>query len=67
MGNLLQRLLQIMSPDAERHQHVYATLGCCSNIRIEEHEEEMTVPSKEHDPGDLGGQQAAHFGHGQRL
>ena len=56
MGNLLQRLLQIMSPDnAEHHQHVYATLGCCSNIRIEEHEEEITpVPSKEHDPGDLG-------------
>ncbi len=55
MGNLLQRLLQIMSPDAERHQHVYATLGCCSNIRIEEHEEEITpVPSNEHDPGDLG-------------
>ena len=55
MGNLLQRLLQIMSPDAEHHQHVYATLGCCSNIRIEEHEEEITpVPNKEHDPGDLG-------------
>ena len=56
MGNLLQRLLQIMSPDAERHQHVYATLGCCSNIRIEEHEEEITpVPNQEHhDPGDLG-------------
>ena len=56
MGNLLQRLLQIIAPDdAERHQHVYATLGCCSNIRIEEHEEEITpVPSKEHDPGDLG-------------
>ena len=67
MGALLQRLLHFVSPDAEHHQHVYATLGCCSNIRIEEHEEEMTVPSKEHDPGDLGGQQAAHFGHGQRL
>ena len=57
MGNLLQRLLQMVAPDnAERHQHVYATLGCCCNIRIEEHEEENTpVPSKDqHDPGDLG-------------
>ncbi len=58
MGNLLQRLLQMVSPDnAERHQHVTATFGCCSNIRIEEHEdqENTPVPSKDqHDPGDLG-------------
>ena len=54
MGALLQRLLQLVSPD-EHPQHVYATLGCCSDIRIEEHEEDITpVPSKEHDPGDLG-------------
>ena len=58
MGNLLQRLLQMVSasPDAERHQHVTATFGCCSDIRIQEHEDhENTLGSKEdHDPGDLG-------------
>ena len=59
MGNLLQRLLQMVSasPDAERHQHVTATFGCCSNIRIEEHENEentRVVSKDQHDPGDLG-------------
>ena len=59
MGNLLQKLLQMVSAslDAERHQHVTATFGCCSDIRIQEHEdhENTPVPSKEtHDPGDLG-------------
>ena len=65
MGALLQRLLHFVSPD-DHHQHVYATLGCCSNIRIEDHDDEITpVPSKEDDPGDLGRQQAAHVGHRQ--
>ena len=60
MGNLLQRFLQMVSasPDAEpSHQHVTATFGCCSNIHIEEHEdqENTPIPSKEdHDPSDLG-------------
>ncbi len=54
MGALLQRLLHLVSPDAERHDHVYATLGCCSTIRIEEHDDKIpTLPSKEHDPGHL--------------
>ena len=49
MGALLQRLLHLVSPDAERHQHVYATLGCCSNIRIDEHEDQENThaPSKD--------------------
>ena len=60
MGNLLQRFLQMVSasPDAEHsHQHVTATFGCCSNIHIEEREdqENTLVPSKEdHDPSHLG-------------
>jgi len=41
------------SPDgAERnHQHVTATLGCCSTIQIEEHEEQENThaPIKEDD------------------
>ena len=46
------------TPDADHgRQHVTATFGCCSNIHIEEHEdqENTLVPSKEdHDPSDLG-------------
>ena len=41
MGGLLQKLLLRVLPDtssAER-QHVTAALGCCSTIRIDEHEE----------------------------
>ena len=58
MGNLLQKfLLRVLSssssPDgAERnHQHVTATLGCCSTIRIEEHEEQENThaPIKDDD------------------
>ena len=40
------------SPDVERsHQHVTATLGCCSNIRIDEHEDQENThaPSKDDD------------------
>ena len=52
MGNLLQRFLQVLSAaeslDVERiHQHVTATLGCCSNIRIDEHEDQ----ENSHAPG----------------
>ena len=55
MGNLLQRFLRVLSaaesPDVERiHQHVTATLGCCSNIRIDEHDEDQEnthAPSKD--------------------
>ena len=65
MGALLQRLLHFVSPD-EHHQHVYATLGCCSNIRIEEdHDEIVPAVSKEDDPGDLGGLEAARVRHRQ--
>ena len=60
MGNLLQRILlrvlssaSASSPDgAERNdQHVTATLGCCSTIQIEEHEEQENThaPIKEED------------------
>ena len=56
MGNLLQRFLQVLSaaesPDVERsHQHVTATLGCCSTIRIDEHEDQENThaPSKDDD------------------
>ena len=72
MGNLLQRFLRVLSSassaDAERgHQHVTATLGCCSNIRIEEHEEQENThaPSKDddtYDSGNLGGQSDAFVG-----
>ena len=65
MGALLQRLLHFVSSDAETHQHVYATLGCCSNIRIEEDHDEITPAVKEDDSGGLGRQQAAHVGHRQ--
>ena len=67
MGALMQRLLQLVSPDkhADQPQHVYATLGCCSDIRIEDHEEDINPFSKENDPGDLGGLSHAHLGHGQ--
>ena len=51
MGGLLQKLLLRVLPDpsgAER-QHVTAALGCCSTIRIDEHEQENTHPDiKEH-------------------
>jgi len=57
MGNLLQKLLlRVLSSAsssedcAERgHQHVTATLGCCSTIRIEEHEDQENThaPSKD--------------------
>ena len=56
MGNLLQKLLlRVLSSssceDAAKrgHQHVTATLGCCSTIRIEEHEDQENThaPSKD--------------------
>ena len=54
MGNLLQRFLRVLSaassPDVERsHQHVTATLGCCSNIRIDEHEDQQNTPAPSKD------------------
>ena len=71
MGNLLQRFLRVLSsapPDAEpSHQHVTATFGCCSNIRIEEHEDQENTPAPSKDDTDdsshLGRQPNAHFGH----
>ena len=63
MGAFLQRLLHYVSPD-EHHQHVYATLGCCSNIRIEDREE-IEPCGKEHDPSHLGGQPPEQVGHPQ--
>ena len=47
MGSILQKFLRALSPDGERpHQHV--TVGCCSTIRIDEHEQENTQqPIKE--------------------
>ena len=65
MGGLLQRLLHFVSSDAETHQHVYATLGCCSSIRIEEDHAEITHDVKDNDSSGLGRQQAAHVGHPQ--
>ena len=47
MGALLQKLLfRVLSPDsaAPSPHHVTATLGCCSTIRIDEHEKENTQP-----------------------
>ena len=46
MGNLLQKFLRVLSPDSEHPhpQHVTAALGCCSTIRIDEHEQENTPP-----------------------
>ena len=60
----MQKLLLRVLPDtssAER-QHVTAALGCCSTIRIDEHEEhenartdkEHSSSSKEDDSSDLG-------------
>ena len=46
----MQKLLLRVLPDtssAER-QHVTAALGCCSTIRIDEHEQENTHHDKEH-------------------
>ena len=46
MGSILQKFLRALSPDGERpHQHV--TVGCCSTIRIDEHEQENAPPIKE--------------------
>ena len=37
----MQKFLRVLSPDSEPHsQHVTAALGCCSTIRIDEHEQE---------------------------
>ena len=47
MGAFLQKFLfRVLSPDsaAHPHHHVTATLGCCSTIRIDEHEQENTQP-----------------------
>ena len=60
MGAFLQRLLQYHWPDTHP-QHVYATLGCCSNIRIED-TQEIEPCVKEHDPGDLGRLETARVG-----
>ena len=56
MGNLLQKLLlRVLSSSscedaAERgHQHVTATLGCCSTIRIEEHEDQEKTHAPSND------------------
>ena len=68
MGALLQRLLHFVSPDAESHQHLYATMGCCSDIRIVEEDHAENPPcGKEHDPEYLGRLQAADVGQPQQL
>ena len=37
MGSFLQKFLRALAPDEPPAQHV--TVGCCSTIRIDEHEE----------------------------
>ena len=66
MGAVLQRLLQLVSPDRhdEQPQHVHAALGCCSDIRIEEHDEDID-PNKENDPGCMDRLTHAHLRHRQ--
>ena len=56
MGNLFQMFLRVLSaaesPDVEcSHQHVTATLGCCSNIRIDEHEDQENTHAPSKDDG----------------
>ena len=46
MGSILQKFLRALSPDGERPHH-HGTVGCCSTIRIDEHEHENTPPIKE--------------------
>ena len=69
MGALLQKLLhRVLSPDsaAHPHHHVTATLGCCSTILIDEHEQENAPHNKDDensdDASDLGGLARAHVG-----
>ena len=49
MGLILQKFLRALAPDGEHPhpQHVTAALGCCSTIRIDEHEHENTQPIQE--------------------
>ena len=65
MGAFLQRLLHFVSSDAETHQHVYTTMGCCSTIRIEEDHAQIPHDVKDDGSSGLDRQQAAHLGHRQ--
>ena len=48
MGSILQTFLRALSPDSEHpHQHVTTALGCCSNIRIDDHDSENAPPIKD--------------------
>ena len=44
----MQKFLRVLAPDSEPHsQHVTAALGCCSTIRIDEHEQENAPHNKD--------------------
>ena len=65
MGSILQTFLRALSPDSEHpHQHVTTALGCCSNIRIDDHDSENAPPIKDEsdDASDLGGLSHARVG-----
>ena len=47
MGGLLQKFLRVLAPDEPHSQHVTAALGCCSTIRIDEHEQENAPHNKD--------------------
>ena len=62
MGSILQTVLRALSSDGE-HPHQFVTVGCCSTIRIEDHESENVAPIKdEDDVSDLGGLSHARVG-----
>ena len=64
MGSILQTFLRVLSSDGEHpHQHVTTALGCCSTIRIDDHDSENVPPIKdEDDASDLGGLSHARVG-----
>ena len=59
MGSILQTFLRALS--SEEHAHQFVTVGCCSLIRIEDHEENV-APIKDDDSSDLGGLTHARVG-----
>jgi hypothetical protein len=59
MGSILQTFLRALS--SEEHAHQFVTVGCCSSIRIEDHEENV-APIKDDDSSDLGGLTHARVG-----
>ena len=62
MGSILQTFLRALSSDGE-HPHQLVTVGCCSNIRIDDHDSENVPPIKdEDDSSDLGGLSHARVG-----